>query len=105
MGFLVGLTSVGAGSLVMFAFLLLYPKWPMRQRVGTDVFQGFIRSSAAAAAHWSNSDINIPIVIQLLIGSISGVLIGTQLTQFVPESVLRPFVADAIALSAWKLLL
>jgi uncharacterized membrane protein YfcA len=76
----------------------------MRQRVGTDVFQGFILSSAAAAAHWSIGDVNFPLVLQLIIGSIPGVLIGTRLTQYIPERVLRPFVAGAIALSAWKLL-
>lgn len=103
-GFLVGLTSVGGGSLVMFAMLLLYPKWPMSQRVGTDVFQGFLLSSAAAAAHWQLGTVDLPIVTQLLIGSIPGVLLGTRLTKVVPEKVLRPLVAGALALSAWRLL-
>lgn len=104
-GLVVGLTSVGGGSLAMIGLLLLYPKWPMRQRVGTDVFQGLLLSSAAAAAHWSIGDVNVPVMAQLLIGSIPGVLIGSRLTQVVPERVLRPFVAGAIALSAVKLLI
>lgn len=103
-GFVVGITSVGGGTLVMFAMLLLYPKWPMNQRVGTDVFQGFLVSAAAAAAHWQLGTVNFPMVTELLIGSIPGVLLGARLTKVVPENVLRPLVAGALALSAWRLL-
>ena len=103
-GFLVGITSVGGGSLVMFAMLLLYPKWPMKQRVGTDVFQGFLLSSAAAAAHWQLGTVSVPLVAQLLLGSIPGVLLGSRLSGVIPERFLRPTVAGALALSAWRLL-
>lgn len=103
-GLLVGITSVGGGSLVMFAMLLLFPKWPMSQRVGTDVFQGFLLSAAAAAAHWQLGTVNVGIAAQLLVGSLPGVLIGTRLTKVIPERVLRPLVASALALSAWRLL-
>lgn len=103
-GLLVGLTSVGGGSMVMFALLLLFPKWPMGQRVGTDVFQSFIISVAAALGHWSLGNVNLPIVAQLLIGSIPGVLLGARLTKALPERMLQPLVAGVIAVSAWKLL-
>lgn len=103
-GLLVGLTSIGGGSLMMFALLLLYPKWPMRQRVGTDVFQGVLVSTAAACAHWAVGDIAPAIMVQLLIGSVPGVLIGSRLTRVVPEALLRPLVAGALAFSAWRLL-
>jgi hypothetical protein len=102
-GFLVGITSVGGGSLVMFAMLLLFPKWPMSQRVGTDVFQSFLLAAAAASAHWRLGDVSFPLVAQLLIGSVPGVLIGSRLTKHVPDKVLRPIVAGALALSAWRL--
>lgn len=98
-GFLVGVTSVGGGSLVMVALLLIYPRWPMSRRVGTDVLQGCLVSAAAAAAHWSLGDVAFPIVGQLLVGSIPGVLIGTRLSKVVPDRVLRPAVATALALS------
>lgn len=103
-GFLVGLTSVGGGSLVMVALLLVYPRWTMSRRVGTDVVHGCLLSCAAAAAHWSLGDIAFPLVGQLLIGSIPGVLIGTRLVKVVPDQVLRPTVATILALSAWQLL-
>lgn len=103
-GFLVGITSVGGGSLVMFTFLLLFPKWPMSQRVGTDVLQGCLLSAGAAAAHWQLGTVNFPMVAQLLLGSIPGVLLGSRLTRAVPENVLRPIVAGVLALSGWRLL-
>ena len=103
-GFLVGLTSVGAGSLVMFSMLLLFPKWPMSQRVGTDVFQGFMISAAAASANLHFGTVNLPVVGQLLIGSLPGVLIGTRLTKVIPDGVLRPLVAGALAVSGLRLL-
>ena len=103
-GFLVGLTSVGAGSLVMVALLLFFPRWPMNRRVGTDVFQGCLVSAAAGLAHWQIGTVNFPLVGQLLLGSIPGVLIGTRLTKIVPERFLRPVVASVLTLSAWRLM-
>ena len=102
-GLLVGLTSVGGGTLIMFAMLLLFPKWPMNQRVGTDILQGFMLSSAATVAHWSLGDVNVPVATQLLLGSIPGVIVGARLTKRVPERALRPLVAVTLAISAVRL--
>jgi uncharacterized membrane protein YfcA len=104
-GFLVGVTSVGGGSLVMVALLLFFPRWPMNRRVGTDVFQGCIVSASAALAHLQLHTVSFPLAGQLLIGSIPGVLIGTRLTKVVPERILRPAVASVLTVSAWRLML
>jgi uncharacterized protein len=103
-GLLVSITSVGAGSLVMFSMLLLFPKWPMSQRVGTDIFQGFLLTAAAASANLHFGTVNLPVVGQLLIGSLPGVLIGSRLTKVIPDGVLRPLVAGALAISGLRLL-
>lgn len=103
-GFLVGLTSVGADSLIMVALLLFYPRWPMSRRVGTDVFQGFLLSAAAGAAHFQLGTVSLPIVGQLLLGSIPGVLLGSRLSKLVPEMILRPAIAGVLALAAVQLL-
>jgi hypothetical protein len=103
-GFLVGLTSVGAGSLVMVALLLLFPRWPMSRRVGTDVMQGCLLSAAAGAAHLTLGTVNLPIVGLLLLGSIPGVLLGSRLSKRVPEGILRPAVAGVLTLAAVQLL-
>lgn len=104
-GFLVGLTSVGGGSLVMIALLLFFPRWPMNRRVGTDVFQGCIVSASAGLAHLQLHTVSFPLVGLLLMGSIPGVLIGTRLTKLVPERILRPAVASVLTVSAWRLML
>lgn len=104
-GFLVGVTSIGGGSLVMIALLLFFPRWPMNRRIGTDVFQGCIVSAAAALAHLQLHTVNFTLAGQLLIGSIPGVLIGTRLTKLVPERILRPAVASVLTVSAWRLML
>lgn len=103
-GVLVSLTSVGGGSLVMVALLLFFPRWKMGRRVGTDVFQGFLLAAAAGALQWRFGRVDLPVVGQLVIGSIPGVLIGSRLTKVIPESILRPTVAGILALSAWRLL-
>lgn len=103
-GAVISLTSVGGGSLVMVALLLFFPRWKMGRRIGTDVFQGFLLAAAAGALQWHFGTVNMPVVGQLLIGSIPGVLIGSRLTKVVPESILRPTVAGILALSAWRLL-
>jgi uncharacterized protein len=104
-GFLVGLTSVGGGSLIMVALLLVYPRWTMSRRVGTDVVHGCLLSCAAATAHWTLGDVSFPLAGQLLIGSIPGVLLGSRMAKVIPDHVLRPAVASVLALSAWQLLI
>lgn len=103
-GMLVGLTSIGGGSLVMVALLLFFPRWKMGRRIGTDVFQGFVLSAAAGLAQWTFGNVNMTIVGLLLLGSIPGVLIGTRLTKVIPDRILRPAVAGILAVSAWRLL-
>lgn len=103
-GFLVGLTSVGAGSLVMVALLLLFPRWAMSRRVGTDVLQGCILSAAAGAAHLTLGTVSLSIVGQLLLGSIPGVLLGSRLSKLVPDVILRPAIAGVLTLAAVQLL-
>lgn len=104
-GLLVGLTSVGGGSLVMVALLLFFPRWTMGRRVGTDVFHGVLLSAVAGAAQWHLGTVDVSMTWHLLIGSIPGVLIGSRLTRAVPESVLRPAIAGVLAFSAWRLML
>jgi uncharacterized membrane protein YfcA len=88
----------------MIALLLLFPRWAMARRVGTDVVQGFLLSTAAAAAHWALGTVNLPIMGALLLGAVPGVLLGSRLTGVVPDRFLRPAVASVLAFTAWRLL-
>ncbi|MBV9281401.1 MAG: sulfite exporter TauE/SafE family protein [Chloroflexi bacterium] len=103
-GFLVGLTSVGAGSLVIVTLFFLYPRWQVKDLVGTDVFHAAILVSGASIAHFVAGDVNVPMMASLLIGSIPGVLLGSRLVLAVPEPLLRLGLASVLLVSGMQLL-
>ncbi|HLZ81878.1 MAG TPA: sulfite exporter TauE/SafE family protein [Ktedonobacteraceae bacterium] len=102
-GFLVGLTSVGSGTLIIVSLAFLFPKLTSRELVGTDVFQAFMLLAAGAIAYLNAGTINWTIAGMLLIGSLPGVLIGSRLSKFIPDRYLRPVLATVLAISGWKL--
>ncbi|MBZ0168056.1 Sulfite exporter TauE/SafE [Candidatus Methylomirabilis lanthanidiphila] len=87
-GFLVGLTSVGSGSLIV-AWLSLTSLLPARMVVGTDLLNAFLLTTTAALAHFQAGNIDTLLTVNLLLGSIPGILIGTHLTLRVPNVALR----------------
>jgi len=102
-GFLVGLTSVGAGTLFGVALLFVYGVKPKRM-VGTDIVHACILSSVAALGHVWAGDVNYGLVGGLLVGAIPGVLIGGALSTRMPESALRPTLGTVLLLSGLKML-
>jgi uncharacterized membrane protein YfcA len=103
-GFLVGLTSVGSGTLIIVALMFMYPRWQSKDLVGTDVFHAAILVSAASFAQLAAGNVNVPMMLSLLVGSIPGVLLGSRLTLGFPESVLRLSLASVLLVSATQLL-
>lgn len=103
-GFLVGLTSVGSGTLVIVALLFLYPRWHSKDLVGTDVFHAALLVSAASLAQFAVGNVNVPMMLSLLIGSVPGVLLGSRMTLRFPEQMLRLSLASVLLLSGAKLL-
>jgi uncharacterized protein len=97
-GFLVGMTSVGSGTLVVAALLILLPALPPSRVVGTDILQ-----AAAGIAHWSLGNVDFGLAGALLIGSIPGVIIGSRLSLRLPERVLRPALATMLLIVAIRL--
>jgi uncharacterized protein len=87
-GFVIGVTSVGSGSLITVALILVFGLGP-RQVVGTSVFYAAILLWAAALAHLVAGDINYGLAGTILIGSLPGVWIGSSLTAKVPVGALR----------------
>lgn len=87
-GFLVGLTSVGSGSMFM-AFLLATTTLPAPVMVGTDVVHAFFLTLTTGVMHATFGHVNWPFVICLLIGSIPGILVGGRLTLKLPDFALR----------------
>jgi uncharacterized membrane protein YfcA len=103
-GLLVGITSVGSGSLIMVALLLLYPTLSAVKLVGTDLVQAVPLVLAAAVSHVIVSGVDWPILIPLLIGSIPGTFIGARLANWVSQSVIRRGIVIVLTLTGLKML-
>jgi uncharacterized protein len=103
-GFLLGLTSVGGGSLVIAALLFLYPRWQTKDMVGTDVFHAALLGVAASLAQLAAGNVNLSMMFSLLLGSIPGVLLGSRLVIDFPERLLRLSLASVMLISGAKLL-
>jgi uncharacterized membrane protein YfcA len=88
-GFLVGVTSIGSGSLII-ALLVMTISLAPEKLVGTDVAHAFLLVGVAALAHlFVLNDVDIALAGKLLIGSIPGVLIGSRLAVWVPRRPLQ----------------
>ena len=87
-GFVLGVTSAGSGALIAVGLILLFRLVPSRV-VGTDIFHAAILLWAAAAAHIVAGNVDFALAGNILIGSIPGVWIGSNLTLRVGNSVLR----------------
>jgi uncharacterized protein len=103
-GFLVGLTSVGSGTLIIVSLAFLFPRLTAKELVGTDIFQAFMLLAAGSIAYLAAGTINWTIAGLLLIGSLPGVYLGSKLSKFVPEPFMRPILAVVLAISGWKLI-
>jgi hypothetical protein len=103
-GLLVGLTSVGSGSIVIIALMLLYPMLRGAELVGTDLVQAVPLVAAAALAHILVGDFELALTASILIGSIPAVWVGARLSARAPDGVIRPLLVFVLAASALKLL-
>ncbi len=101
-GFLVGLTSVGSGSLIAPFLLLIMPGASSRV-VGTDVFHAALLVTATAIVHQQAGNVDWRLVPTLLCGSIPGVVLGSYLTPRVPDRVLRSGLAVLLFITGYKL--
>jgi uncharacterized membrane protein YfcA len=102
-GFIVGLTSVGSGTLFALAMLLAYPL-AAKYVVGTDIAHAAALLLVAGIGHLVAGNVDMTAIAWLLVGSIPGVLIGSQISVGLPETALRLSLAVVLALSGLKLL-
>ena len=102
-GFLVGITSIGSGALILPVLTLFYPL-KMNRIVGTDIFHAMVLASVAAAAHWGAGNVDWGLAGNLLVGSIPGVLIGSRLLLVAPDRLMRPALAGLVIYSGVRLL-
>jgi uncharacterized membrane protein YfcA len=87
-GFLVGMTSVGSGSIIMMLLLLFY-SYPPKVMVGTDIVHAVLLTGCTSLLHFRLGNVDPSLVGYLLIGSIPGGLVGSYLSTRVPVLWLR----------------
>ncbi len=102
-GFVVGLTSVGSGTFFGLAMLLLYPL-TAQKIVGTDLFHAAALLWVAGVAHLAHGNVDLHAMGWLLVGSVPGVLIGSNMSIRVPDRALRLAFASILFLSGLKLI-
>jgi uncharacterized protein len=106
LGFLVTLTSVGAGALGVVMLVYLYPyRLTPAKLVGTDIAHAIPLTLVAGLGHWSLGNVNFTLLGSLLAGSIPGIIIGSRLSTNVSGAHVRNAVAVVLAIVGGKLLL
>ena len=103
-GVIVGMTSVGSGSLIIVALLALYPKLRANDLVGTDLVQAIPLVISAAIGHALFGDLHLDIAGAVLLGSIPGVLLGARISSRAPGGIVRTALVIVLLASALKLL-
>jgi uncharacterized membrane protein YfcA len=103
-GLVVGMTSVGAGSLIIVALLLLYPSLKAGQLVGTDLVQAVPLVASASVGHILFGDFTLGLTGSVLVGAIPGVWLGAHVSSHSPGSLVRRALAVVLLASGVKLL-
>ena len=103
-GLVVGITSVGSGSLIIIALMALYPRLTANELVGTDLVQAVPLVASAALGHILFGDFQMDLTTSLLLGCIPGVWLGAHLSARAPGGLVRRALAFVLLASALKLL-
>ena len=103
LGFIVGLTSIGSGSLFALAMIYLF-RMRTSELVGTDIAHAFLLVSAAGIMHAGFGNVDYQLMFNLLMGSIPGVILGSTLSSKLPAKPLRTIMAVMILISGIKLI-
>jgi uncharacterized membrane protein YfcA len=101
-GIVVGLTSVGSGSLMIILLLFLYPMIGANQLVGTDLTQAVPLTAAAALGALAFGHVEFGVTVSLVIGSVPAVFVGSLLSSSAPDRYIRPVITFVIAASGLK---
>jgi len=101
-GIVVGMTSVGSGSLMIVLLLFLYPAIGANQLVGTDLSQAVPLTLAAALGAIAFGTVSFDVTASLVIGSVPAVLVGSLLSSSIPDRFVRPVIAFVILASGLK---
>ncbi|HET7388439.1 MAG TPA: sulfite exporter TauE/SafE family protein [Nocardioidaceae bacterium] len=103
-GLLVGITSVGSGSLIMVALLLLYPTLSAVKLVGTDLLQAVPLVFSAAISHILVDGVQWAVLIPLIVGGTPGTYLGAKIANWVSQSVTRRGIVIVLSLTGLTML-
>jgi uncharacterized membrane protein YfcA len=103
LGALVTISSVGAGAVGVTALILLYPNLPTKTIVGSDIAHAVPLTLIAGLGHWWLGSLDWPLLTSLLTGSIPGIILGSYLSNKVPDAVLRPILATVLVVVGGRL--
>jgi len=101
-GIIVGMTSVGSGSLMIVLLLFLYPAIGANQLVGTDLTQAVPLTAAAALGALAFGHVEFGVTVSLIIGSVPAVFIGSLVSSSAPDRYVRPAITFVVAASGLK---
>jgi uncharacterized protein len=101
-GLIVGMTSVGSGSLMIVLLLFTYPLIGAKQLVGTDLTQAVPLTAAAALGALAFGHVQFGLTAALIVGSVPAVLIGSLLSSRAPDKYIRPVITFVIFASGLK---
>ena len=101
-GLIVGITSVGAGSLMIILLLFTYPLLSAGQLVGTDLTQAVPLTAAAALGALAFGHVEFGLTASIIVGSVPAVLIGSLLSSRAPDRYVRPVITFVILASGLK---
>jgi uncharacterized protein len=87
-GFIIGLSSAGSGTLIAIMLIAVFRLTP-RRVVGTDVVHAALLLWAAGIAHIVGGNVDFPLAINIMLGSVPGVILGSNLSVKWPQGALR----------------
>jgi uncharacterized membrane protein YfcA len=101
-GIVVGMTSVGSGSLLIVMLLFLYPMIGAKQLVGTDLAQAVPLTLAAALGALAFGHVEFGVTASLILGSVPAVFVGSLVSSSAPDRYIRPMITFVVAASGLK---
>jgi uncharacterized protein len=102
-GFIVGITSVGSGSLMIVVLMYVYPRLATAELVGTDLAQAVPLVASAALGHLLFGDVRLTIVGSLLLGALPGVYLGSRVSSRGRDGFVRPMLIAVLGATGLKL--
>jgi uncharacterized protein len=101
-GLIVGMTSVGSGSLMIVLLLFAYPLISAKRLVGTDLTQAVPLTAAAALGALAFGHVEFGVTASVVLGSVPAVLVGSLLSSRAPDRYIRPAITFVIFASGLK---